>query len=121
MRLNDDMRNCIEMCVDSANICTETISHCLEAGGEHATPEHIHLLTDCASICRTAAGFLLRGSKFHVDACNLCAKVCRECADDCREFGEQWMKECADACARCAESCEGLVGGRGQDRELRRA
>lgn len=44
---NQEMGNCIENCQNCHAVCLETISHCLEMGGEHANSEHIKLLQDC--------------------------------------------------------------------------
>jgi len=42
------MRECIQECHSCYYICLESVTHCLEMGGEHAQPEHIRLLLDCA-------------------------------------------------------------------------
>ena len=59
------MIECIDNCTDCAAICEEAVQHCLEAGGEHARPGHVGLLLDCVAICRTSAGFMIRGSDLH--------------------------------------------------------
>lgn len=105
-----EMRKCAKECSDCHTICTETAQYCLSMGGEHASPEHIRTLLDCAQICQTSSDFLTRGSDFHHNTCGVCAEVCRECERECRKFGnDQTMKKCAEACARCAESCERMA------------
>ena len=108
---DEKMRACIEECKSCHDICTETISHCLEIGGDHAEPNHIRLLLDCAEICRTSANFMLRMSEFHSQTCGVCADVCERCAQDCEHFGDdQMMQQCAETCRRCAESCREMAG-----------
>ena len=82
------MRACIQECQNCHNVCTETIAHCLEMGGDHAEPNHIRLLLDCAEICQTSANFMLRMSEFHGQTCGVCAEVCERCAEDCERFGD---------------------------------
>lgn len=76
-------------------------------GGEHARPEHMKLMLDCADICRTAADFMLRGSPRHGMICQSCAEICEACAEDCERIGE--MTECVEACRACAESCREMA------------
>lgn len=112
--ISREMRECIEECTTCHTICTETAQHCLYLGGEHASPEHIRTLLDCAQICQTSADFLTRGSEFHTSTCAFCAEVCRACEKECRKMGDdELMRKCADACASCAESCEKMAGARG--------
>ncbi len=109
--MTQGMRECIEECTACHVICTETVQHCLSLGSEHASPEHIKTLLDCAQICQTSADFLTRGSEYHSSTCAVCAEVCRTCESECRKMGsDQQMKKCADACASCAQSCERMAG-----------
>lgn len=104
--ISPEMQECIDECVACYSLCEQTVQHCLEMGGKHAAPHHIRLLLDCAEICRTSAGFMLRGSDFHHRTCGVCAEVCRACEKECRSMGDdEMMQRCADACRRCAESC----------------
>jgi hypothetical protein len=105
-----EMRSCAKECADCHEICIETVQHCLAMGGEHASPEHIRTLLDCAQICQTSADFLTRASELHLITCAACAEICRACERACEAMGtDQTMKTCAEACARCAESCERMA------------
>ena len=105
--ISAEMQRCIDECLRCYSTCEQTIQHCLEMGGKHAQPSHIRLLADCVEICRTSAGFMLRGSPFHTTTCSACAKICRACEQDCRKMADDAaMQRCADECRRCAESCE---------------
>lgn len=108
--LSAEMLSCLEECKKCEEICRETLSYCLEKGGDHAEPSHIALLRDCAKICETSASFLARGSAQHAIVCRACADICKACEESC----EQWpddpkMKACADACRSCFESCRKMA------------
>jgi hypothetical protein len=90
--------------------CSHTIKHCLEMGGEHAAPEHIKTLMDCAKICVVASDFMLRESEYHVELCTICADICHECAESCDAFEDEFMKNCAKQCRTCAKTCRDMVG-----------
>ena len=111
---NQEMENCIDNCRSCHEVCLETISHCLEMGGEHANPDHVKLLQDCVQICQTNADFMIRGSSRHMLTCGVCAAICEACADECEKMatgdGADIMQRCADACRRCAESCRQMSG-----------
>jgi hypothetical protein len=105
------MTRAINDALDCYRVCEETLTYCLQQGGRHAEATHIELLEDCAEICRTAAGFMARGSTHHAEVCAVCAKVCQHCAEDCARFGDdEQMRRCVDACRRCAESCAQMAG-----------
>lgn len=104
-KMSADMQRCIEECSNCHDVCTTTIQHCLEMGGDHAEASHIRLLLDCVQICETSADFMLRGSDLHAQICAACAEVCERCAQECDRFDDDFMKQCAEACRRCAESC----------------
>jgi hypothetical protein len=105
------MENCLVDCMNTHQITLETITYCLEKGGEYANAEHIKLLMDCAEICQTSANFMLRGSTLHKATCQACAEISRSCAASCDRFGEndEQLKSCAAACYKCAESCEAMA------------
>lgn len=101
------MMDCIDECRTCAQVCAETIQHCLQRGGKHADPAHIRLLMDCVEICDTSASFMIRGSEHHEVTCGACEEICRACADECAKMADdEQMKKCAEACRRCADSCE---------------
>jgi hypothetical protein len=104
-QMSDDLRSCIQECQNCHNVCLETVSYCLQMGGEHASPAHIRLLLDCSEICQTSANFMLRMSDFHTSTCGVCAEVCERCAQDCARFeNDSVMQQCAETCRRCAQS-----------------
>jgi hypothetical protein len=110
--ISEDTRKAIDLAGACHDICLETSMHCLEMGGPHAEPSHLRLLRECAEICQTSAYFMLLGSEFDADVCDVCARICDRCAESCDRFTDDFMKRCADICRRCAESCRNMVGMR---------
>ena len=106
------MHDCIINCSDCHDICLATVLHCLQMGGEHASPEHIRTLLDCAQACDASRDFMLRGSDLHHAYCGACAQACERCADSCERLGgdDALMRECAQTCRRCADSCRSMAG-----------
>lgn len=104
------MNDCIEACLACAKTCTETVSHCLSMGGEHAKPAHIALLLSCAEICQTSANAMLRGAQGSAAICGACAEICRRCAESCESLGKDpGMKRCAEACRACEKTCTAMA------------
>lgn len=109
-QLTDTMRNCIEACGGCHDTCEQTLSYCLEQGGDHASAGHIRLMLDCSQVCRATADVMLRASTLHERLCALCAEVCDLCADDCERFDDDRMRACATVCRRCADACRQTAG-----------
>lgn len=107
-KMDPAMQACIDECLRCYSVCLSTaMGHCLEMGGQHTEKRHFTLMMACAEICRTAAHFMLIGSRHHKHTCGECAEICAECADDCERIGD--MQECVEACRRCAESCRRMA------------
>ncbi|MCL4534652.1 MAG: four-helix bundle copper-binding protein [Bacteroidetes bacterium] len=112
-KMSTAMQDCIKDCQECETTCTESIDYCLQLGGKHAEASHIRSLMDCAEICRTSAGYMLRGSEQYQLVCGTCAEVCERCEQSCRQFGDDtMMQECAEACRRTAQSCRQMAGTR---------
>lgn len=108
--LSSEMRACLDECQRCEQTCLETVTYCLEQGGDHSDPAHIALLLDCAKICETSASFLARGSRQHAAVCGVCAGICKACEESCEQWPEdEVMKRCADACRSCFESCREMA------------
>jgi len=107
--MSEEVRECIQDCLDCFKTCNQTLIRCLGMGGRHAEMEHLNLIIDCARICNTNADFMLRNSTYYPQSCGLTADICDECADTCDRFEDDFMKECASVCRRCAESCREMA------------
>jgi hypothetical protein len=111
-RMDSRLRECIGHCSGCHNLCMDTVAHCLDLGGKHASREHVGLLLDCADLCRTSADLMLRGSPFHGQVCAVCADVCQRCAEECERLAgdDELMRHCAELCRRCAAACREMAG-----------
>lgn len=102
------VEECIAACMNCARTCNETLSHCLEMGGEHVAAPHIRLLLSCIEICQTAVTFMTRRSRFARQLCKLCAKICDACAVSCGKMADPFMQQCAEVCRQCAKACRAM-------------
>jgi len=112
--MSEEMRRCIQLCQDCHATCIQMISHCLKLGGQHAAPDHIRLLMDCAQLCTTTADFMARESLIHDRTCSLCSEICRLCAESCERVAgdDQSVTQCSELCLRCAESCNRMASNK---------
>jgi hypothetical protein len=105
-----EVQGCIVDCLECYSLCTrDAMNRCVEAGGQHAAPEHLRLMHDCAALCRIAADFMLASSVYSPKICALCAEICQACARSCD--GLEGMEACASACRGCAASCRRIAAG----------
>jgi hypothetical protein len=107
------MRDCIKSCSNCHDVCTETLIHCLEMGGELAAPDHVRALIDCAQTCDASRDFVLRGSELNMQLRAACAQACDRCADSCERLGaddDDVLRNCAEVCRACARSCRSMAG-----------
>ncbi len=109
---SQELLDCMDLCGECASICARCSHHCLDMGGEHASPKHQGVMRDCAEICSTAVCFMARDSDFSSELCGVCAQVCEACADSCERLGknDKMMQQCAETCRRCAEACGKMAG-----------
>lgn len=88
------LRDCIAACSEAHDICTATVQHGLEAGGDDATPKS-------SARCSPLTAGYARG----------CAHAAGSCASACDAFGDDAvMRACAEACRRCVEACRSVGG-----------
>src|SRR5215204_5333713 len=90
-----------------ATCLSMAMTHCLEMAGEHARPQHLLLMLDCAALCAFTADALGRKSQFHNRFAQLCAEVCDTCEQDCAALGQ--METCVQACRDCARLCSDVA------------
>jgi hypothetical protein len=100
-----DAINILQQC-HATSLSMATV-HCLEMGGEHARPQHIRLMLDCAAICAFTSDAIARKSQFHNRFAASCADVCNTCADDCDNIGG--MAKSVEICRSCATACTDLA------------
>lgn len=104
--MSQDMMQAVQEAHRCHTVCVETIGHCLQMGGDHASPEHIKIMMDCAQICTTSADFMTRMSRMHPQVCGVCADTCAACAESCEQVGaDEHMQRCIEACRACEAAC----------------
>jgi hypothetical protein len=108
--LTRQMQECIEACMNCHSICEETMSSCMQQGGQQQM-QVMRALMDCSETTRMCADMMMRRSPMHTDMCALCAKACDMCAEACTTMpDDQQLTRCAEACRRCAETCRAMAG-----------
>ena len=108
--MSKQMQACIEACMTCHRVCEETMSACLEMGGQ-AQMQIMRTLMDCGDMTRMCADMMMRRSPMAADMCALCARMCDMCAEACMSMpGDAQMARCAEACRRCAEMCRAMAG-----------
>lgn len=106
--MSDAMKACIDNCTRCHQVCLQTVlTHCIEVGGDHATPDHVRLMLNCAEICQASANLQLSGSAFSAKLCGVCSEICEACALSCEAKDE--MADCVQACQQCAQSCKAMA------------
>lgn len=105
------IQECIDHCLECFESCSNLIPHCLKMGDDHASPDHIGLLSLCAETCQLSVKAMQFDSDFQEQICDLCADLCERCAEDCEEIGsdDEEMLACAKVCRQCAESCRNMM------------
>jgi hypothetical protein len=100
----------VSTALDCFHACSSCVSHCLERGGDHASPDHIALLLDCADACVSMVASMSRRSPIHGIVARMCAEACRRCAEACEQFpDDEVMRSCAELCRRCADECDRMA------------
>lgn len=111
---SDVVERCIQACRDCNETCLETMTHCLNKGGEHAETSHMKVLRDCGDSCCSTVEHMLRSSQFSSEYCDLCARICDECATSCDQFkDDQRMSSCSESCRGCGDVCREMTRGAG--------
>ncbi|CAN5333710.1 four-helix bundle copper-binding protein [soil metagenome] len=97
--------DCLNACNACADACGYCASSCLREDDVKMMAKCIATDIDCAIICRTAAGFMARGSENVAEICALCAEICDRCAVECSKHAHDHCQKCAEACRHCAAEC----------------
>lgn len=113
---HEQFASCIAACNECAVACGHCLSSCLAEANPKPMARCIALDIDCAEICRTASGFMSRGSELAAVLCGACADVCEACAAECGKHDMPHCRKCAEACRRCAEECRRMATTRGEAR-----
>ena len=111
-RGNDAFIRCIEECYSCAQTCTSCADACLAEDMVKDLRQCIRMNLDCADICNATGRIVTRrtGSDEELTRRILhsCAAACGLCGDECARHAKQHehCRICAEACRRCMQACE---------------
>jgi hypothetical protein len=106
---------CIEDCYVTARVCTSCADACLTQEGADDLRQCIRLSLDCANVCvmTGALASTQSGSNPQVlrGAMTLCALACRLCAEECEKQAAEDVQRrvCAEQCRACEQACFGAL------------
>lgn len=101
-----ELQQCIQDLQSCHDVCAQTAVNCQEAGGDHAKPEHIAMLQDCAEMCQTTTHFMQHDNPLYGYVAQACAQVTTHCGEECTQMGDT---DCANACQNAAWSLEQIT------------
>ena len=108
--MTPQMQDCVEACMACHSMCEETMSSCLQMGGQ-AQMQIMRTLIDCTEMTRMCADMTMRRSPMMAEMCRMCAQACDLCAEACMAMPDnEQMMQCALSCRRCAEACRAMAG-----------
>ncbi|MGV4984227.1 four-helix bundle copper-binding protein [Streptomyces sp. NPDC001709] len=108
--MTQQMQECVDACMTAHSMCEETMSSCMQMGGQ-VQMRIMGALMDCSETTRMCADMMMRRSPMSAEMCTLCARACDMCAEACMQMPEdKQMMRCAEACRRCAEMCRAMAG-----------
>ncbi len=105
-QLSPEMQKCIDACMESHSLCEQTMTYCLQQGGQHVDRTMMGALMDCSDITRLCADMMMRQSPMAMEMAKMCAQVTAKCAEACMSMSsDPMMKRCGEACKACSEAC----------------
>ena len=108
--MSKEMQDCVQACMACHGVCEETMSSCLQMGGQ-AQMRIMRALMDCSEMTRMCADMMMRRSPLANEMCMMCAQACDMCAEACMSMpDDDRMTRCAESCRRCSEMCRAMAG-----------
>ncbi|MFD1647894.1 four-helix bundle copper-binding protein [Haloarchaeobius litoreus] len=104
--LDDDARECIEICTEAAEACEWCADECL---GDEEMEACARLCRDVADLTTLHARFMARDSNYSPQLAEACAGACEECAEECGRHDDEHCQVCAEVLTECAESCRNMM------------
>ncbi len=108
-----ELSRAIQACLDCAAACSTCADACISEEGVADMRTCIRLDLDCADICVATAKILARpspGSDTWRKLVETCARACRECAEECeRHVAHKHCQQCAQICRECEAACQQLL------------
>ena len=98
-----EMMQTIQDSLTCRDVCIQTARSCQQSSGEHARPDHIHMLEDCADLCQAAAHFMQHTSPLYGYVTRAATQVTTHCGEECARMGDT---DCANACKTAAQALD---------------
>lgn len=95
--------------------CTSCADACLSEDGVADLRKCIRLNLDCADICDATAHVLIRQTGYDAPVTKAqlqaCLEACATCAEECERHADmhEHCRICAEVCRRCARACDELL------------
>lgn len=105
----------VKAAAECSYVCTTCADACLEEASSSELRNCIRMNLDCAEICALTATLISRPGeqdrtvlRAQLEAC---AKACRACAEECGRHGKtmEHCRICAESCRECAEACDAML------------
>ncbi|HEX6483490.1 MAG TPA: hypothetical protein VF043_31980 [Ktedonobacteraceae bacterium] len=100
-----EFQQCVQDLQTCHDVCLQTVDNSIQAGGDHAKPQYIWMLQDCAELCHVTTYFLQHDSPLFGYVTSACAQVTQHCAEECQLMGDT---DCANAGQNASWSLEQL-------------
>lgn len=113
------LADCIAACFEYAQTCTACADACLAEDAVTDLRNCIRLNQDCADICTATGHILSRRTGQNLTTVKAvleaCRAACAECAAECEKRAEmhEHCRVCAEACRRCERACADLLAAIG--------
>lgn len=107
---NEALSRCIEVCDDCAQTCMSCADACLGEETVKDLRQCIRLNLDCAEICAITGSVATRRTGSDAETIrqmrDACATICRFCGDECDRHASQHehCRVCAESCRRCEQA-----------------
>jgi hypothetical protein len=101
--------------LECAAHCLSCADACLAEDGVAELRQCIRTDEDCAQVCLTAAGVLVRQTETRPETLRplleACIAHCEACAAECEGHADhhEHCRLCAEACRRCAAACRAVL------------
>jgi Domain of Unknown Function (DUF326) len=111
----DVLARCIEECFACAQTCTACADASLSEEDVADMRKCIRLDLDCADICEATGRVLTRQTEYDAPTSKAqlssCLKICAACAEECERHAEhhEHCRISAEECRRCEQACSALL------------
>jgi hypothetical protein len=111
----DVLVRCIDECSACETSCTACADASLAEGDVADMRKCIRLCLDCADVCTATLRVVSRQTDYDANVTRpqlqACVAACRSCGDECERHAEmhEHCRICAEACRRCKQACDQLL------------